>query len=151
MSRFSRKFFMATALAGFSQTSELNAQTNKEVKATYAGGSTFTHRVSFNRSPNTRDITIDCRRMQPVRLLNGDKRIAPTVSFINLFDILTTQGMDKYSAEERKAIETAHTNRSVDRNQIAFMVGHVAGAHGVKYDEIRSAALACEQRVQYEP
>ncbi len=118
----------------------------KELVVTFNGGAKFPARISWNHSPGSREITVDCSRMGAVLLQNGEKRLAPTVAFIDLFNLLNTEGMGNYSSDQRRAIEQASNNRSLDKNSVTFMVAHVVGAHGVAYEEIRSAGKECEKR-----
>lgn len=134
--------FLATA----APISDSGAQS---LSVRFNGGEKFTHNVSYNHSPGTRTITVDCSRMEPVRMKDGSKRLAATAAFIDLFNVLNAEGMSGYSDAQRKAIQQASSNRSIDPTTVTFLVSHVVGAHGVKYEEIRAAGRQCEARANF--
>ncbi len=147
MNQTVKKTFGAATLAASLLTPTLAPEVEaQQVSARYNGGAKFQHTISSNTTPGSRVITVDCSRLEPVRLQNGSTGLAVTVSFVDLFNLLNAEGMANYSPAQKQAIEQAGSNRSVAGDQVAFMVSHVVSAHGVKYPEIKSAGEQCKAR-----
>lgn len=122
------------------------------VSAGTSGGKTdggdgyeFTQTISSSEEPGgSRVINVDCDRLT-VDKSSGTPQVLATVSFISLFDAMNSpQYMAKLTPIQRGIITQAAQNRTVNQEQVEFMMTHVEGAHGVQPRDIQTTGERCK-------